>query len=338
MTMADYGAAPNLDPLMRDLAAWDLFGHVAELEAYGVTVVPPEKMRASEGFVDRLRDAILRTFETRTGARIGDWRTDPLPRVNTQGKGWDLIEEDEVFIEAATNPVVLALVRWLCGGSAVFGGQTWILKGPDGGALGLHSDSHGLPPGSGTIAHMCNASWLATDYAGVEDGPTVFVPGSHHYGRATLPHEGRLGETPFRTVPIIGKAGSLAIWNGATWHGAAPRTTPGLRLLLLFGSRARGDASERSDWDVGYIASTSLDVPHLLGRIALAVGTDRIDLVDLERASGLLRFKAAQDGVALFEQSAGDADRFRLAAATFWCDAAPLLQKEYDRVLEGLGR
>ena len=233
MTMADYGAAPNLDPLMRDLAAWDLFGHVAELEAYGVTVVPPEKMRASEGFVDRLRDAIIRTFETRTGARIGDWRTDPLPRVNTQGKGWDLIEEDEVFIEAATNPVVLALVRWLGGGSAVFGGQTWILKGPDGGALGLHSDSHGLPPGSGTIAHMCNASWLATDYAGVEDGPTVFVPGSHLYGRATLPHEGRLGETPFRTVPIIGKAGSLAIWNGATWHGAAPRTTPGLRVTLV---------------------------------------------------------------------------------------------------------
>lgn len=233
MDMADYNAAPNLDPLMRDLAAYDLFNHVAELEAYGVTVVPPEKMRASEGFADRLRDAILRTWEKRTGSRIGDWRTEPLPRVNTPGKGWDLIEEDEVFIEAATNPVLLALVRWLCGASAIFGGQTWILKGPDGAPLGLHSDSHGLPPGSGTIAHMCNASWLATDYASADDGPTVFVPGSHQFGRATLPHEGRLSETAFRTVPIIGKAGSLAIWNGATWHGAAPRTTPGLRVTLV---------------------------------------------------------------------------------------------------------
>lgn len=36
MDMADYNAAPNLDPLMRDLAAYDLFNHVAELEAYGV--------------------------------------------------------------------------------------------------------------------------------------------------------------------------------------------------------------------------------------------------------------------------------------------------------------
>jgi len=44
MVMTDYNAAPNVDPLMRDLAAYDLFSHVAELEAYGVTVVPPEKM------------------------------------------------------------------------------------------------------------------------------------------------------------------------------------------------------------------------------------------------------------------------------------------------------
>lgn len=129
--------------------------------------------------------------------------------------------------------MLLDLVRWLCGGSAIFGGQTWILKGPDGAPLGIHSDSHGLPPGSGTIAHMCNASWLATDYASADDGPTVFVPGSHRYGRATLPHEGRLSETAFRAVPISGKAGSLAIWNGATWPGAAPRTTPGLRVTLV---------------------------------------------------------------------------------------------------------
>lgn len=74
MTMAEYGAAPNLDPLMRDLADHDLFNHVAELEAYGVTVVPPEKMQASEGFADRLRDAILRT-----------WKSAPAPRSATGG-------------------------------------------------------------------------------------------------------------------------------------------------------------------------------------------------------------------------------------------------------------
>ena len=127
----------------------------------------------------------------------------------------------------------LALVRWLLGQSAVFSGQTWIIKGQGAPGLGLHSDSHGIPPGAGQIAHMCNASWVCTDYGGQEDGPTLFVPGSHHYGRATLPHEADLSNTPFKFMPLIAKAGSLAIWNGATWHASAGRTNPGLRVTLV---------------------------------------------------------------------------------------------------------
>jgi predicted nucleotidyltransferase len=29
----------------------------------------------------------------------------------------------------------------------------------------------------------------------------------------------------------------------------------GLTLVVLFGSRARGEATERSDWDLGYVGS-----------------------------------------------------------------------------------
>ena len=29
------------------------------------------------------------------------------------------------------------------------------------------------------------------------------------------------------------RAGSLAIWNGATWHASEARTTPGLRVTLV---------------------------------------------------------------------------------------------------------
>jgi ectoine hydroxylase-related dioxygenase (phytanoyl-CoA dioxygenase family) len=80
---------------------------------------------------------------------------------------------------------------------------------------------------------MCNASWVCTDYASQDDGPTLFVPGSHHYGRATLPHESNIENTPYKFVPLIAKAGSLAIWNGATWHASAARTNPGLRVTLV---------------------------------------------------------------------------------------------------------
>ena len=232
MSLSSYEAYPDVDNLMAEIDKYDLYEHIVELEAYGMTVVPPEKMQSSAGFVDRLRDAILRTCEKRNGCKIGDYRTASLDRGKT-GSSWHLLEEDEVFVEAAINPVNLALVRWLLGQSAVFSGQTWIIKGQGSPGLGLHSDSHGIPPGAGQIAHMCNASWVCTDYAGQDDGPTLFVPGSHHYGRATLPHEADLSSTPYRFVPLIAEAGSLAIWNGATWHASAARTNPGLRVTLV---------------------------------------------------------------------------------------------------------
>lgn len=233
MNISDYGASPNVDPLVQDLERYGLLRNAVELEAYGMTVVPPEMMQSSPGFIERLRDAIIRTCEKRNDVVIGDPATAPASVVPRTRNGWDVLEEDEVFVEAAINPVVLTLVRWLCGQSAIFGGQTWIIKGAGGDSLGLHSDSHGLPPGSGTIAHMCNASWICTDYESEADGPTVFIPGSHRYGRATLPHESRLEKSRFRTFPLIAKAGSMAIWNGATWHGAVPRTNPGLRVTLV---------------------------------------------------------------------------------------------------------
>jgi hypothetical protein len=41
-------------------------------------------------------------------------------------------------------------------------------------------------------------------------------------------------------------------------------STPGLDVLLLFGSRGRGDAHTRSDWDIGYTASSDVDAATLL--------------------------------------------------------------------------
>ena len=195
MGLADYDVYPDADSLMRDLQRFELFEHVVELEAYGVTVVPPEKMQASDGFIERLRSAILKVCERRNGIEIGDWRTAKPPPQQTFRNSWDLLEEDDVFVEAAINPVNLTLVRWLLGQSAVFSGQTWIIKGEGSPGLGLHSDAHGIPPGAGQIAHMCNASWICTDYDSEADGPTLFVPGSHQFGRATLPHESDLQNT-----------------------------------------------------------------------------------------------------------------------------------------------
>ena len=116
----------------------------------------------------------------------------------------------------------------------------------------------------------------------------------------------------------------------------AARAATGLDLLLLFGSRARGDAGAASDWDFGYQATGEFDVAALLATIVELVGSDRIDLVDLRRASGLLRYRAARDGQPLYEVRPGIADQFCLEAVRFWCDAAPILERAYDDVLAEL--
>lgn len=114
------------------------------------------------------------------------------------------------------------------------------------------------------------------------------------------------------------------------------RATAGLELLLLFGSRARGDHAAGSDWDFGYLGTPALDVTGLMTGLVRVLGSDRVDLVDLHRASGLLRYAAARDGLVIFETTPGLGDRFRLEAAQFWCDAAPVLTRGYEDVLAGL--
>jgi predicted nucleotidyltransferase len=111
-----------------------------------------------------------------------------------------------------------------------------------------------------------------------------------------------------------------------------------LEWLVLFGSRARGDAGLHSDWDFGFVGTAGLDVAGLHARLSQSVGSDAIDLVDLDRASGLLRYRAARDGLLIVEAHAGLFDRFRFDAVQFWCDAAPILDRGYAGVLERLDR
>ena len=116
------------------------------------------------------------------------------------------------------------------------------------------------------------------------------------------------------------------------------RAVRGLDLLILFGSRASGVARPGADWDFGYLADEAADVPALLAALVEVLQDDRVDLVDLRRASGLLRYRAARDGRLLHESAPDLFDRYRLEAARFWCDNAPIFERGYDEVLESLPR
>ncbi len=117
---------------------------------------------------------------------------------------------------------------------------------------------------------------------------------------------------------------------------SAARGPVGLHLLILFGSRARGDARPGADWDFGYLADETVDVPGLLAALVEVLDNDRVDLVNLGRASGLLRYRAARDGLLVYETSSDLFDRYRFQAAQFWCDNAPVFERGYEEILEAL--
>lgn len=113
---------------------------------------------------------------------------------------------------------------------------------------------------------------------------------------------------------------------------------PGLRLLVLHGSRAKGQAHARSDWDFAYLSDPDFDVDGLLMVLVEEVGADEVDLADLGRVGALLRQRVASDGVLVYERRSGEFQRFQIEASRVWCDLAPVLDLVYRGVLEALPR
>jgi predicted nucleotidyltransferase len=111
----------------------------------------------------------------------------------------------------------------------------------------------------------------------------------------------------------------------------------GVALLVIFGSRARGDHHEGSDWDIGYVSRGPVDHLALLDEIAHVLRTDSVDLVDLDRASGLLRFRAAREGAVAYQAEPGAYESFAVAAALYWYDVEPTVRRAHAAILAGLG-
>jgi predicted nucleotidyltransferase len=109
-----------------------------------------------------------------------------------------------------------------------------------------------------------------------------------------------------------------------------------LDLLVLHGSRARGEATARSDWDFAYLAGAGFDLAALIADLSHALAVDRVDLAGLSRSSAVLRYRAARDGVLVFERRSGLFDQFAIEAASFWCDVRGIVRDAYRTFLDEL--
>lgn len=104
---------------------------------------------------------------------------------------------------------------------------------------------------------------------------------------------------------------------------AAAAASKSLRLGVLFGSAARGDASAASDIDIGVLVTQDAEALDDVARALRSVAGDRLDLTDISVAPPLLRFEIARDGVLLHEVAPGTWTEFRAHAMIDWWDWAP---------------
>ena len=241
MNIAEQSTMPSLDSIMSDIERFGLAKNALELLNYGFTVVSPGRLGVDDAWAERFRDAALAAYEKGNNVSVGDYRTATITADLASAL---LYDEDDVFIEAAINPAKLALVRLMLGQRAVLRTNTIILKGPADQApaddyyfyqnLPLHTDNEveGIPMGAGQICHRLNCTWICTDQVDEADGPTLLVPASHHIGHSVWPHDSDVTDTPYPVVRLEAKAGSVAMWQGGTFHSALPRTRTGLRVSL----------------------------------------------------------------------------------------------------------
>lgn len=104
----------------------------------------------------------------------------------------------------------------------------------------------------------------------------------------------------------------------------------GVLLAYLFGSLAKADDfGEREPHDVD-LALLTKEKPawKLWDEISLALGTERLDIVDLRRASPVLLFEIIRSGRLIYSSDEAARERFVLDVLHLYRDTAPLRRRQ----------
>lgn len=122
---------------------------------------------------------------------------------------------------------------------------------------------------------------------------------------------------------------------------------PYLQMLILFGSRARGNSHAKSDWDFAVLYDSKTwgspitpnpnrlliyyEVLETLHQV-FQINMDNIDLVTLNQCSPLLGFEVAKYGQLLYEQQPGEFIDFQVKAWKIYADSAKFRQAQRSNI------
>ncbi|PSB20198.1 nucleotidyltransferase domain-containing protein [Phormidesmis priestleyi ULC007] len=119
---------------------------------------------------------------------------------------------------------------------------------------------------------------------------------------------------------------------------------PYLKLLVLFGSRARGDHFPSSDWDFALLFDEELRQQYEPGggwncyrswsvlQQLLDLGDDEMDWIDLKNASDLLAHTIASEGKVIYEKTAGEFESFRQTSLKTTAELKKIYQEEREEL------
>jgi ectoine hydroxylase-related dioxygenase (phytanoyl-CoA dioxygenase family) len=226
MKIGDWPATQALNEIFREIRELGLESNLAELEAYGFTIL--ENALTPET-TQKLREATLREYERRyklkinaeTGENFQDWQLAPF-----------LLYKDPVFADLVLHRQSLALISYFLGNGAILTGLVSHMKGPGGKGRALHTDNTGMMPAPfAPYEQIASCQFFLTDYTEA-NGAFAVVPGSHRQARRPTPAESSLAgnDRNSLSIPVEAPAGSAVVFLGKLWHGSYPRTQPGLRM------------------------------------------------------------------------------------------------------------
>ena len=227
MRIEDWASARATAALFRELKELDLLEHVAELESFGFTVLPPEKV-GSQDQHRQVQSAVLRVASSRK-----ECAEDGLANVfdDNQELLRFVLWDDPIFEKTLLNPAAMGLVQYLVGTNCILSLCDAWLKGKGNARTGIHADwAQFEMPTFPPEAYTANFNYLLSDYS-LDDGALSFVPGSHKWRRWPSLEESEYWND--KAHPVEAPMGSMIIWGDHTWHGSYPRKNTGLRLMLL---------------------------------------------------------------------------------------------------------
>jgi predicted nucleotidyltransferase len=99
------------------------------------------------------------------------------------------------------------------------------------------------------------------------------------------------------------------------------------RLMVLFGSTARGAESPGSDLDLAFLpkdAKDGIDEIHVTSEVVRLTHRNEVDVVDLGRADPLFAMEVARSGVLLHCEDPSDFTEFRSLAFRRYVDTEKL--------------